>query len=331
MIDVSGSKAAIGSVLLCAAVLLAAPSARARGGDQATAEVLFRQGRQLLEAGDVAAACPKFESSYELDPALGTLLGMALCHERMGRLASAWVEYTEAVGTAHRLNQPQRQSFAQSKVAELEPRLSKLTIDVPDQTAQLEGLVVLRDGTALGPSAWRVATPIDGGEHTVEVTAPGKLPWKQTFSIPNEGASRTVSVPLLEEAPAPVATETERAEAQQAGSIKESPERPPDQDGLTSLQWGGIASAAAGVVSLGVGGYFLADALEKNGVENGAEASGNVATALGAVGLVALGTGATLFFVGASEGGQAQTQPPPVQIGVVVGPQRWGAAAWGRF
>ena len=55
----------------------------------ALAQSLFEEGRQLMSNGKFAEACPKFESSYKLDPAAGTLLNLAVCHEKVGRTAAA--------------------------------------------------------------------------------------------------------------------------------------------------------------------------------------------------------------------------------------------------
>lgn len=64
--------------------------------DRALAQAHFDEGRALLARGAIAAACPKFVESYQLEPALGTLLNLALCHEAQGRLASAWAEFNDA-------------------------------------------------------------------------------------------------------------------------------------------------------------------------------------------------------------------------------------------
>ena len=40
-----------------------------------------------------AEACPLLEESYQLDPAGGTLLNLALCHEATNRTKTAYDEY----------------------------------------------------------------------------------------------------------------------------------------------------------------------------------------------------------------------------------------------
>ena len=57
------------------------------------AETLFREGRVAAEAGNYTVACPKFEESYKLDPAPGTLLNLADCEENRGQLVKAWQHF----------------------------------------------------------------------------------------------------------------------------------------------------------------------------------------------------------------------------------------------
>lgn len=97
----------------CAALLTPA-AAFAQETGAAVAEALFRTGRALMAAGDAARACPKFAESNRLDPKLGTLLNLALCHETVGLKASAWAEYNEAATIAGRAGQSERERVARA-------------------------------------------------------------------------------------------------------------------------------------------------------------------------------------------------------------------------
>src|SRR5688572_10857098 len=83
------------SALLVLALCVLAPRAHADEG-RAAAEALFREGRRLLGAGQVDAACEKLAQSQKLDPSGGTLMNLADCHERQGKTASAWSGFVEA-------------------------------------------------------------------------------------------------------------------------------------------------------------------------------------------------------------------------------------------
>jgi hypothetical protein len=104
--------------------------------------------------------------------------------------------------------------------------------------------------------------------------------------------------------------------------------------------------AAAGVVALGVGGYFLTDALDKKsqsesdcgsdgcgprGLELRGQAvdSGNLATAFGIGGLVLAGGGAALFFLAPEP--EAASGPSVHQFGVASDGQGFFASARGAF
>lgn len=193
-------------LLLSSAALLAAPLGWAQSGAKtAVAEALYRQARDLMAAGKLDEACPKFAESQRLDPATGTLLNLAACHERQGKLATAWLEYSDVIVGARRDGRQDRVDYATERAAALEPRLSRLTLVLAAQ-ADDTSLVLELDGASFGRAAIGVPTPVDPGQHVVKASAPGKKPWQQEITIGAEADQQTVTIPALEDAPAPPVT-----------------------------------------------------------------------------------------------------------------------------
>lgn len=335
--------AVMGSRSWLAVLLLVSPARPAFAqGDTVTAEALFQQGRALLDARKLAEACPKLAESLRLDPATGTLIALALCHESEGKLASAWAEFSEAEGRSRNEGRKDREQVARERAEALQPRLSSLTIDVSPEAAATPGVEVKRDGFVLGRGAWGTAVPIDGGEHQIEVTAPGKVPWTRTVTVNIERDHVRVAVPALVDAsvvpPAPagpVETHGGTAETRPAASPAEL--APPSSAGESrawgTLEWVGVGAAAGGVIALGAGGYFLMDALDrKKAAEpdcnddnqcnsdgltalDDAVGSGNMATLFSVVGGVLVGGGATLFLVGRAGSNEPNTEHVSVSFG----------------
>jgi hypothetical protein len=152
-----------------------------------------------MAAGSYDQACPKFAESQRLDPATGTLLNLASCHERQGKLASAWLEYADVIGAARRDAREDRVQYASDRMAELEPKLSRLTLALePD--ADAPGLDIELDGAKVGLAVIGAPTPVDPGKHTVRASAPGKKPLTLTVEIGAVADQKTVSIPRLEDA-----------------------------------------------------------------------------------------------------------------------------------
>ncbi len=126
---------------------------------------LFTRGRELFKAGDAQAACPLFEQSLRLAPALGTKLNLALCWVRVGKLVAAYDLFVEVEREATAANQTQRAVLAREGIEGLEKRLAKLTIKLGDVAA---GTQVQLDGRAVAAES---AIALDPGEH--RLLAPG--------------------------------------------------------------------------------------------------------------------------------------------------------------
>jgi hypothetical protein len=181
----------------CALVVasgLAAGDARA---DKITeAEELFRRAKALMAENKYREACPLLEESERLDPQMGTLLNLAICHENIGKIASAWGEFRAVEQQARAANREDRVKLARERAAKLEPRLSRLKIVVPPE-AKVEGLVVKVDGEEKGEPLWE-GFAVDPGTLTVEVSAPGKKTASLEVKVDKEGALVPVMVPVLE-------------------------------------------------------------------------------------------------------------------------------------
>ena len=128
------------------------------------------------------------------------MLNLALCHELEGQLARAWSEFHEAISLASRDGRSDREQAAELHIRAIAPRLSKLTIRVPE-SVRVDGLRIERDGRELGEASWSMAMPVDRGEHLVRATAPGKKPFVATVVIDAEADARTVEVTALAELP----------------------------------------------------------------------------------------------------------------------------------
>jgi len=189
--------------VLASAFVVASFAATAQAqtsSDQAAADALFKQGRDLMAAGQYSAACPKFVESERLDPAPGTLLNLATCYEKNGQIASAWVTFKEAATAAKKADQPERARMARDKAAEIEPNLPTLTIVVP-AAADRPDLQIRRDGVVVGRPEWSTAIPVDPGTHVVEASGPGAMTWQVSATIAGPSSKASVEVPVLEPAP----------------------------------------------------------------------------------------------------------------------------------
>jgi hypothetical protein len=276
--------------------------------DRVTADSLFDDARKLMTAGKTAEACAKFETSMKLDPRLGTELNLADCHEKLGKLATAWGEWREAGAMARQAKDP-RATVAHDREQAIEPKLTRIVIKIADGQA---GLTVERDGTVLDPSVAGTAIPVDLGDHTVDVSAPGRVPFHHTVTADRPGTIE-VDVPILavQKVPAP-----HRSSARKPA---------------------GLATGAAGVVLVGVGiavGFVAKshyDAARRDDCDaqglcsdtgydriDGAYRTATISTILVGVGAAAIAGGLILYLVPEHKATEASAWIAPAGAGLVV-------------
>lgn len=287
--------------IACTSLAMAAPStAPISSDDKALAETLFFAGRGLMEAGHTAEACGKFAESYRLDPAAGTLLNLAVCHQKIGKVASAWGEFRQALVDARKADRKDRMEFSAAQIEALEPQLPYLEIKVPDRVA---GLEILRNGRVLAPAAWDTELPVDPGEVEVVARAPGFKERKVTVTIALK-EHRAVIIPSLEALP-----------------VVKDPKIKVVETGWSTTRAIGAATFLVGLASGGAAAYFAVRAADAKGRSDDdcptldgerrcneagvramktANTQAWLANGATAIAVVGLGVGTYLFIVGGS-------------------------------
>jgi hypothetical protein len=338
---------AVASLLAAALLWSQLCSAQGRPKDPRAAvpaaQALFDEGKKLMARGAAAEACPKFEESQRLDPAIGTQFRLADCYEKIGRSASAWSTFLDAAGAARKADEGEREQAARNRARALEPKLTRVAVAV---TARVEGLEIVRGGVAVGEAQWGLPLPVDPGPIAVRATAPGKKPFET--SVEAKGAGRTVEVrvPALEDDPNAVVTPPvpsepaaapDQAPPPSAPAFRNEPAASPtpsdDVDPAGGRRTLALVAAAGGLVGIGVGAAFGFVSMAKGGDAEGhcrgdicdaegvalrddAITMGNVSTGAFAVGVVGLAAGAVLWFTAPSPSSPATGARAGLRAGI---------------
>jgi hypothetical protein len=246
---------ALGVCIASAPAMVFAQSAQ----DKADAEVLFNAAKSALAAGNFADACPKFAESQRKDPAIGTALYLAECYEKSGKIASAWAQFRVAEDMANQRHD-NRAGLAKQRADRLSP--SKMTIVLSPEAKDTPGLEVKRDSESVGSASFGLASPLDGGRHSVVASAPGKRSFEWSVDVAQQGGAITVTIPKLESgtspvatatvtAPIPTVTATATATPTATATATETP--PPHDTGgsLSGVRVAGIIIGSVGLVAMG--------------------------------------------------------------------------------
>ena len=241
---------------LLALLALHAASARAEAPlAEGVAEALFKQAREDMRRGNVAAACPKFAESERIDPSNGTLLNLVLCEEKLGKVASAWLQAQKLVDRLP-AGDP-RIAIAQRRVEALAGRVPKLRVQRSQSAPPVE---IELDGVAIGASSLGIELPIDPGPHRITVKAPGRNDVTTELMIEEGQAYEHVAepgAPMESAAPpvvqAPVAAKPVPAPiARLVTQPRSDAPRPAERELESPLRSLGWTSAGVGAAALAV-------------------------------------------------------------------------------
>jgi hypothetical protein len=316
---------AFGLCLLAPSAALAqAPSNTAT----AQADAAFEEGRELFEQGRFKEACEKFELSMRLDPSPGTLLNLGNCYEPQGDLLRALETFELALTQAQEATDRKRRQVwsdaARERIESLGTRIPQLRVEGAEPGSQ-----VLLDGQPLA----QLDTPIryNPGRHQLEVSAPGKRPFIQTFELP-EGQTLSIRVTPLE-------PEVATPAAAPAPELSSPPAAARDERRFGYWPWiaGGTGAALIGTsLVTGLVASSKASRLEDEcpskvdcdpsleSVKDSAHTFGITTDVLWVSGALILGAGVTLFVLD-----HGSAEPSEVQAGCFEG--GCGFRANGRF
>lgn len=220
--------------------------------EKAAAEALFQEAVELMAQNRLEDACAKYQASHDLDPAIGTLLRLADCYDRVGRSASAWALFVEAETVAARAQQTERAEIAGTRASELKERLSTVRLQIEEPGA-VEGLTIAINKADIPEPSWGTALPFDPGIVRIQVSAPGYEPWTTEVEVPVGPAETTVRIPVLERTP-------EERKATPVALTETSdpvPAREASAPSSSQATWGYVAGGVglAGLAAAGVLGY----------------------------------------------------------------------------
>jgi hypothetical protein len=335
---------AAGAVVL---VVAAAAPALAQQDDEA----LLRQGVELRRAGKDEQALELFQQAFRLRPTPRAQAQAGFAEQALGRWLDAERDITRALASSGDPWVAKNAATLRQSLAVVAQHLGNLQI-----LGSPPGATVKVDDRPVGTLPMEAPARVTAGEVLVAVSAPGHVQIQRkltvgagamvrdTFTLPvaqNEaqvssgGASNgdlaTKLPPEKSSAGGHAAVETVTAPG--AGARPDA-----GGGGLSTTQGWAIGVASAGVVAVGIGAVFGAQAISKNNDSKSgcdgnvcdaagkqarldAISAGNKATVAMVIGGALVATGTVLFLVGRGQG--AASERTAVRIAPAVTPEGW--------
>lgn len=342
---------------VCAWGLAAAPVGAQSPDDEARAREHFFKGRDLVDKGELGAACEEFAASLRLSPRSSSALNLAECREKQGKLASARASYRELVELARAEGETERAIHGRQRVKALDSRVPRLRIDfkLGSGDGAVADLELRLDDAVVPPARIGDAIEVDPGEHEITATATGVEPFSRRIAL-KEGQQEKVVielVPVVRDSPAtePETTEPETTgPADAAAGTESTPDLssdPMNDDAPTStrgrsLRVAGLASTGVGLLAIVGGVKYHLDArslsdefsnvtwspeLEQRFQDAEGEDAERNARLLYGIGAAAVVTGGVLYYIGLRVG-----KNRPLEVAITPGVQGVGqVVVTGRF
>jgi len=314
----------ITTLALAALVGVCVPAAASAQDNTAFAQQRFTRGTTLYDARDFPRALEEFRASIELYGSPNTRLYLARCLRELGRLDEALPEFERAVREASDRahldpRYAQTRDAAQAELAQVEPRVGRLTLTVPDVP---EGATIRVNQRVVPVAALGIAMPVMPGAVAIRIEAPGFEPEQRQAEV-TAGHEATVGVALRRLPPV-------EAPAEASVLVRPAVDTPRGRGPGRSLAWIGVGVGVAGLAGFGAFYALASGRYDDLGARCGAGGCGTVAPSevdegrtfqtltnisLG-VGIAGAAAAVTLFALG------RPAAPPPVTVSV--GPRSLG-------
>jgi len=206
----------------------------------ATARALFEEGLAREDAKDFPGALARFRRVAEIRVTPQVLYNIALCLDRIGKLASADQAYARVEKAGDESSEPSVRELARLATArrkELRASIPDVTLDAPALPAGPD-LVVTLDGTTVPPSSMHAPFAIDPGVHELVARREGAEARRTFTTAPGSHAVVVVPVPVA------------------AGAADATPPSS-DQDSGAHVPVAAWISGGVGVVAIGTGVFAL--------------------------------------------------------------------------
>ncbi|HEY1958842.1 MAG TPA: hypothetical protein VGH28_24685 [Polyangiaceae bacterium] len=235
------------SIVTTAAFVSAQIPTVAFAQNSAQAEVLFKEGQQLIAQQKYAEACQRLVASYKLDPQPNTELLEGLCFGKQGKTASAYNAFIDAASTLPKGGDAQK--YAADQARTLETQLLKVRVQFaagapPGMQMHFDDESKPRDKDFLG-----IDIALDPGAHDLFVTAPGKHDYTKHFDLSASNSPETINVEMTDKTKEELAAEQPKTGGGQV--IIEKPET-----SWSTVKTLGLISMIVGGVGLALGGIF---------------------------------------------------------------------------
>lgn len=301
------------AALSLAMVLASFPALAA---DPAAARDHLKKGYELAQENKCDEAIPHLAESLRLDPKAITLINLAQCEEKVGKLSDALGHWVDARARAQTENNADIQIEAEKRAKALEARLPHLTIVLAKNAPQ--GTEVSRDGVVLGSISLGQSASVSPGKHEILVKSPGRKDARTEISLA-EAETKTVNVDVGEVDP----------------NASTKPVPPPDTKdtgaggGTSPLVYVGFGTAVVGLTVGTITGLVALGAASKakdacpntacpsqsniDDVESG-RTMGTVST----IGFAVMGVGIAVGVVGLITSTKASGKSDPAKTGAIV-------------